>query len=218
MTQNTEKTSPLVTVRELDDLVTVREPARRKKRKLPKVISGVEAERLFQVVQSEKDGVRNVAMLAFMYYAGLRVSEVCNLALRDVSREGVIRLYDAKGGDGTAYFAVDIVLPLLDRWLQVRDAWAGNSNLIFVMRSGRPVSTRYLQRLLKKAKEDAGIIGICTPHVLRHSFATSLIEEGYTLPEVQQALRHANLQTTAIYLHVHDEALRRKLTRRGGEA
>lgn len=194
---------------------------KRKKRKLPKIISAAEADRLFWTVDDGTDtGHRNRLMLELMYRAGLRVSEVVAIRPRDIERDGLIHLYDAKGGDGTAYFDPDRILPLLDHWLPIRTRWLYalveyESAPLFIKPGGAPVSVRYLQRLVKRAKEGAGIGGKCTPHVLRHSFATELIEEGFSLPEVQAALRHANLATTAIYLHVRDETLRRKITRRG---
>lgn len=154
------------------------------------------------------------------------MSEAVKLAPRDVEAEGMIRLYDAKGGDGTSYFRPDTVVPVLERWLEIRQHWISAEGVwpgadtfpLLVNRDGRPVSVRYLQRLVKRTKEQLGITGKCTPHVLRHTFATELLGEGFTITEVQSALRHANLQTTAVYLHVRDEALLRKMQERGSRA
>lgn len=203
------------------------EPRKRKKKKLPKVISASEAERLLSAARADPlrdpgEGIRNALMIEFMYRAGLRVSEVCNLQIRDVERDGVIRLYDAKGGDGTAYFDPATVLPRLVEWEAVRVRWLAHRTdtlqRLFIKPNGDPVIPRYLQRLVKRLKGEVGIHGICTPHVFRHTFATELIGEGFNLPEVQVALRHANLQTTAVYLHVRDESLRAKVARRGKES
>lgn len=195
-------------------------PKKRKKKKLPKIVSAAEMARLMAAADDGTPvGTRNRALLETMYRAGLRVSEACGLTERDVERDGLIRLYEAKGGDGTAYFDPDRVLPHLDRWLAIRHAWVGDAPTLplFVRLNGDPVSVRYIQRLVKKLKADCGIQGICTPHVLRHTYATELLEEGFTIHEVQAALRHANLATTAVYLHVRDDALRRKMSRRGKE-
>lgn len=194
---------------------------RRRKRKLPKVITGSEAADLLAASEHDAkvtntEALRNRLILEFMYRAGLRVSEAVGLNVRDVERDGVIRLYDAKGGDGTAYFDADRLLPRVDAWLAVRESWARpGETRFFVKPNGDPVTVRYVQRLVKRLKEQLHIAGKCTPHVLRHTYATELIEEGFTLPEVSAALRHANLATTAVYLHVRDEALRRKMSRRG---
>ncbi len=166
---------------------------------------------------TEAERVRNELALLLMYRAGLRVSEVCAIFPRDIEDEGVIHLYDAKGGDGTAYFDPDTILPVLERWLAHRTLWTYRDPEapLLVMPGGRPMNTRYFQRLVKRLKAECGIRGIVTPHVFRHSFATELLEEGMSLIEVQAALRHANLQTTAVYLHVRDEGLRRKMAQRG---
>lgn len=200
------------------------EPERkRRKKKLPKVISAEEAERLLTSIEQDDRvpntvALRNRLMVELMYRAGLRVSEVVALKPRDVEADGVIHIYDAKGGDGTAYFPAEELAPQLEAWLAIRASWASFSasplHPLFIKPSGDPVGVRYLQRLVKRHKEALGIAGIVTPHVFRHTFATQLLEEGFSLTEVQSSLRHQNLATTAVYLHVRDEALRRKMTRR----
>ena len=142
-------------------------------------------------------------------------------ASRDVERDGTVRLYDAKGGDGTAYLDPARVLPWLDRWLEIRLVWIAARTTqtpaqlpLFVKRDLYRMSTRYVQRLVRRLREECGITGVCTPHVLRHTYATELLGEGFTISEVQASLRHVNLQTTAIYLHVRDDALRCKMSRR----
>jgi len=130
-----------------------------------------------------------------------------------------IRLYDAKGGDGTAYFTPDQVLPFLDRYLVHRDKWIEPETVhthypLIVNPDGSPVTTRYIQRLVERLKAKVGIQGIVTPHVFRHTFATELLEDGFSIIEVQKLLRHANLATTEVYLHVRDEGLRGKMARR----
>jgi integrase/recombinase XerD len=194
-------------------------PKKRRKRKLPKVVSRSEAQRLVDAARDgTAEGTRDAFALALMYRAGLRVSEVVKLTVRDFHVEdGVIDVRDAKGGDGTAYFAPDQLLPLYDRWMEVRAGWATATSPLVCKRDGSRLSTRYLQRLVKRLKEELGIDGVCTPHVLRHSFATELLEDGFTLSEVQAALRHAHLQTTAVYLHVRDKALQTKMSKRGRE-
>lgn len=200
------------------------QPRKRKKKKLPKIISLPEVDALLAATSGtgRPVDIRNRAILEVLYRAGLRVSEVCALKPRDVDRAaGIIHLYDAKGGDGTSYFDPDRVRPHLDAWLFVRDEWLGPyaapDARLFVRPDGKPVNIRYVQRLVKKLKEQVGIQGICTPHVLRHTYATELLGEGFTIHEVQVALRHANIATTATYLHVRDESLRLKMNRRGKE-
>jgi site-specific recombinase XerD len=199
------------------------EPRKRKKKHLPKVVSSLEAERMIQAAATdaectEPERVRNKLALTLMYRAGLRVSEVVSLAPRDIEADGIIRLYDAKGGDGTAYFDPESIMPLVAEWVGWRARFVPFARhdlpLLVMLPAARAMNTRYIQRLVKRLKEQLGIRGIVTPHVFRHTYATELLEEGFSLIEVQSALRHANLQTTAVYLHVRDESLRRKMTSR----
>jgi len=202
------------------------EPKKRRKRKLPKTVSRLEAELLLRAAGDHpRWGVRNRLMLEFMYRAGLRVSEVTNLFPRDVEKDGVVKLYDAKGGDGTAYFPPDDIVPLLEQWMiqrgellsevrysSLEDVMSGMP--LFINSDGSRITTRSIQRLVKRLKTKVGIRGIVTPHVFRHSMATEMIEEGFPVTEVQRQLRHADLATTSVYLHVRDESLRRKIANR----
>lgn len=195
-------------------------PKKRRKKKLPKVLSRREAAELLALADSgTTTAKRDLLILLLMYRAGLRVSEAVVVRPRDLERDGVIHLYDAKGGDGTAYFTPDTVLPTLDVYLPYRSLWLADhpnpaTMPLIVNPDGTPVSVRYVQRLVKRLKEKAGIPGIVTPHVFRHTFATELIEDGFPLHEVQRLLRHANIATTEVYLHVRDESLRGKMARR----
>lgn len=154
-------------------------------------------------------------MLELMYRAGMRVGEVVKLEPRDVDARGMIRIVDGKGGDGTAYFDPESVMPLLDEWKRERKRLGvGASSPLFCTLAGGPVSVRYVEQMVARMKKRAGITSICTPHVLRHTFATELLDEGFTIREVQDALRHADLSSTQVYTHVLDTNLRRKITRR----
>lgn len=193
-------------------------PKKRRKRKLPKTVTRTEALQLLEAAEAERHGVRNRLILELMYRAGLRVSEAVSLYPRDIERDGVVKLFDAKGGDGTSYFSQEMV-PLLDRWLEERRGYVypreWYEKPLFVKPNGDPLTSRYIQRLVKRLKERLGIRGIVTPHVFRHSMATEMIEEGFPITEVQRQLRHADIATTSVYLHVRDESLRQKIQRRG---
>jgi site-specific recombinase XerD len=199
-----------------DDAQSAPEKRKSRKKRLPKIISRDEARRLMAAVDDGSDvGCRNHLMLELMYRAGLRVAEVTKLQIRDVNPEGLVTVLDGKGGDGTAYFSPGKVNPAMERWLRIREGWVGESTpLLFVHQDGTKISTRYLQRLVKKLKDELGVTGKLTPHVLRHSFATEALEDGFSLVEVQSLMRHANLATTSVYLWVRDDALRKKMTNR----
>jgi site-specific recombinase XerD len=144
------------------------------------------------------------------------VGETTKLTIRDVQEEGLIRIYDGKGGDGTAYYDPARIGPLLDAWVAQRGTAPGP---LFLNGDGSPLSVRSIQRLVKRLKAQVGIAGICTPHSLRHTYATELLNEGFNIREVQRSLRHASIATTEIYTMVRDDALRDKMSQRteGGE-
>ncbi len=224
-------TDLMVTPESIDDYLVENPPPKRKskKRKLPKILASGEAAQLLDAVERQKggwQGHRDRLMVELMYRAGLRVSEVVSVRPRDVERDGLIHLYDAKGGDGTAYFDLEL-LPQIDRWLQIREHWIDSPEAVrfwagkgevtapfFVRPDGKPVTVRYVQRAVRAARESLGITGIVTPHVFRHTYATELIEEGLPIHEVQAAMRHANIGTTEVYLHVRDKSLQRKISQR----
>lgn len=150
-----------------------------------------------------------------MYRAGLRVGEVLRLEPRDVDLgRGTIRILDGKGGDGTAYFD-DSIRPHLEAWKRERRHHATSGSPLFCTLKGGPVSVRYVEQMIKRMAKRAGVDAAqVTPHVLRHTFATELLDEGLHIREVQEAVRHADLSTTMIYTHVLDSQLRRKIQRR----
>lgn len=191
--------------------------ATRRKRTLPKTITRDEARRLLDAPSLDyPTGLRNRCMLELMYRSGLRVGEVCALAPRDVDvAGGTIHVFDGKGGDGTAYFDVDTVRPLLERWIATRRGLRpGAGAPLFCTLNGDTVGTRYIQRMVKRMAARAGITSLVTPHVLRHTFATELLDEGFNIREVQTAVRHADVSTTMIYTHVLDTHLRDRIQRR----
>lgn len=192
-------------------------PKKSKKRKLPKVISKAEAARIFEACgAASPTQLRDYCMLLLMYRAGLRVGEVVALRPRDLDEwEGIVRIYDGKGGDGTAYIKdVGEIREFFTAYRKNREqlAWAKKDSPLFCTVNGDPVTVRYIQRLCVRLKQEAGIDGKFTPHVLRHSFATELLRDGFDLRQVQEAVRHANVATTEIYTHVHHEALHRGIT------
>lgn len=156
-------------------------------------------------------GLRNRCMLELMYRSGLRVGECCKLTIRDVDvTAGTVRVIDGKGGDGTAYFDSEGLKLLLERWKRERRRLP-KSELLFCTLQGGPVSVRYMQQMFQRILKRAGVKSRATPHSLRHTFATELLDEGFHIREVQEAVRHADLSTTELYTHVLDVNLQRKI-------
>lgn len=180
-------------------------------RRLPKVLTDEQTRRILAVPSRRyPTGRRNRALLAMMYLpACLRVSEVCDLKLRDVNlRDGTARIWRGKGGRDRTVYLDAATLAALREWLEVRPQ--GGETLFCTLQGGR-VSPRYVQQLVDRLAQKARIGQHVTPHVLRHSGASELLRRGFSLADVQRILGHSNIATTNIYLHVFDTDLAAKV-------
>lgn len=195
---------------------------RAKARRLPKTLSAEEAGRLMSMPNLAcPTGIRDRSVLELMHRCGLRVSEVCGVHLRDVDwRAGEIRLRPevAKGGREAVVYLDQQTLEGLKRWKEVRRSFgAGRPHLFVCVREeqrGEPLTRRGVYRMVRRRAVKAGIDRPVWPHMLRHSFATELLGEGFNIREVQKLMRHSDIRTTAIYLEVRDEQLRGKVRQR----
>jgi site-specific recombinase XerD len=165
-------------------------------------------------------GLRNRTMVALMAEVGLRVSEVVNLRLPDVSKaRDRLRILDAKGGDRNVFLS-DAGTARLSEWLIVRDRLASESMFVFpqlrtsVYRDptgktgakarGTRLSTSYVRSMTARLGRKAGVERRTNPHAFRHTAATAMVDANHPLSEIQATLGHRNLATTSIYLHVSD--------------
>ena len=184
---------------------------------LPKYLNREEVERLIAAPPDSKPkGLRDRAMLEMLYATGLRVTELCLLELAGVERQlGVLRVL----GKGNKHRIVPFgqsAAETLDRYLRdgrgklLRGA---ASPYVFVSALGRPLTRQAFWTLLKSYGRKAGITARLTPHVVRHSFATHLVEGGADLRSVQIMLGHADISTTQVYTHVARRRLREAVDR-----
>ncbi len=179
-------------------------------RKLPAVLSEAQVEALLAAPDTAKPlGVRDRAMLELLYATGLRVGELVGLELAQLRLDVGFLLAYGKGGK-------ERVVPVgeqAERWVrryltEVRGRLArGRHERVFVNHRGGPLGRQGTWRILKVYGAAAGIRRL-TPHVLRHSFATHLLEHGADLRAVQLMLGHADISTTQIYTHIHAQRLR----------
>jgi integrase/recombinase XerD len=174
---------------------------------LPLTLSQEEARRLITVAGAKSLKLR--LMLALGYGCGLRAGEVVRLQAGDIdSAQGIIRVVQSKGRKDRHVMLPEEVLDLLRQWWKERPARcdAGvppQERLVFPGRkSGRPLTTRQLNRLFHEACEAAGISKRVTLHSLRHSFATHLLDQGTDIRLIQAVLGHDKLDTTARYTRV----------------
>ncbi len=168
----------------------------RPEKRLPIVLSIKEVARFFKAIPSLR--YRTILMLA--YGAGLRVGEAVQVRLCDIDRQRkVLRVSQGKGKKDRHTVLSPALLEILDRY-----CWAARpkDQLFSMRRTGRPITASTVQRVCKQAQLDSGIDKTITPHTLRHSFATHLLEAGTDLRVIQVLLGHASPTTTAIYTHV----------------
>lgn len=189
-------------------------------RKLPKVLSADEIAALLAVPnRAAPTGLRNLAILTLMHRSGLRVSEACGIHLRDAHLdEGQVHLRTevAKGGKEAYAYLDDQAVELLRAWIAVRRSLKiGRKPHLFTTLAGGPVSRKYCWSMMRRYARRAGIDRDVNPHMLRHTYATELLREGFNVREVQQLLRHSDIRTTVIYTHIFEADLARKIQQRG---
>ncbi len=181
--------------------------------KLPDVLSVEEVKLLLSIPDTNTPaGSRDAAMIELLYAAGLRVSELINLKLQDVNMEaGFVRVF----GKGSKERVVPIGLfakeKIGDYLKTARPLILKNiaSRYLFVARAGKPMTRQGFWKLIKRYALKAGFNKKITPHSLRHSFASHLLEGGADLRAVQLMLGHVDISTTQIYTHVAREHLKK---------
>lgn len=178
------------------------------KRGLPKVISPADIERMLGAPDiSTRDGLRAAAILELFYSCGLRVSELAKLPLRDVSlEEGAIRVR----GKGSKVRLVPLggrAMTRIRAWVAVRAGGKVLDDTLFVGARGRCMTRAGVWQVVKRYARAANVAQNVTPHMLRHTFATHLLDNGADLRAVQEMLGHTDIATTQIYTHVSTDRL-----------
>jgi integrase/recombinase XerD len=177
-------------------------------RTLPHSLDYAEIERLLGAPRTKtKLGLRDRAILELMYASGLRVSEVSSLKLNDINFEASFLRVVGKGNK-------ERIVPIgkeAVEWLQhyLRDARGRSTRPeVFLSTRGAPLSPKTIWHTIKKYAQASGIDKNITPHTLRHSFASHLLENGGDLRVIQEMLGHANIATTQIYTHIDQRRLK----------
>jgi site-specific recombinase XerD len=183
-------------------------------KRLPQVLTPVQAADLLDAMGTDKPlEVRDRALFELIYSSGLRCQEVLDLRLRDIdlgSREVRVK---GKGRKVRVIPVGEVALDALGRYLRegrsrlVKDT--AQDDHVFLSRTGRPLSSSDVQRRLARYLARAGAPRGTSPHTLRHSFATHLLEGGADLRVIQEMLGHSSLRTTQVYTHVSAAHLRR---------
>ena len=179
----------------------------KKQQKLPDTLSLNEVEQLLQTPDTKQTlGLRDRAILEVMYATGLRVSELVNLKLNDLHLEmGLLQTLGKEDKERIVPLG-DIAIKWVQRYLSEARPYLTRKNpeeaYLFVNNHGTKLSRQGIWKNLKRIVQMAGIYKTVTPHTLRHSFATHLLENGADLRTVQELLGHADISTTQIYTHI----------------
>jgi len=183
-------------------------------RLLPETLTRAETERLLGAPPA--DALLDRALLELLYAAGLRISEALRLDLEDISLDGAFVRVIGKGDRERLVPVGEVALDALRAWLAgARSALVAAHHVapvrggpMFLGRSGRRLARQQAWAIVKRAAAAAGLSGRVSPHTLRHSFATHLLEGGADLRIVQELLGHASISTTQLYTHVTGERIR----------
>jgi integrase/recombinase XerD len=186
------------------------------RRKLPEYLSVEEIDRMLSCIdRSSSEGERNIAMLETMYSCGLRVSELINLRLSNVHKNDGFISVIGKGDKQRLIPIGKTALHLLDNYIHNHrihiEIKKNNEDMIFLSKRGKPITRQMVFYIMKDLGEKAGIIKNLSPHTLRHSFATHLVEGGADLRAVQEMLGHESITTTEIYTHLDQHFLRENI-------
>jgi integrase/recombinase XerD len=186
----------------------------RMSRLLPETLTQAEVVRLLDAPPA--DALLERAMLELLYAAGLRISEALNLDLEDLSLDGAFVRVIGKGDRERLVPVGEVALDALRAWLDgPRAALLAAHHVapvrggpVLLGRSGRRLARQQAWTIVKRTAAAAGLSGRVSPHTLRHSFATHLLEGGADLRIVQELLGHASISTTQLYTHVTGERIR----------
>ena len=184
----------------------------RKDKSLPRYVNDSDIDKMFTIPDTRKPiGQRNLVIIRMLYATGVRVSELVNIKIKDINiSERTIRILGKGSKERIVIFGINTSRELkkyLDdgrRKLDVR-----NSEYLFLNKDGNRLSDRYVRKIIDDIIVKASISMHVSPHMLRHTFATEMLNNGADLVSVKDLLGHESLNTTSIYTHVSDEMIRK---------
>lgn len=185
-------------------------------KKLPKTLTKEEVLKLLsQPNKNTYKGLRDRCIMQLMYRAGLRESEVINLAPKAIEwKEGILRVWKGKEAKDRKLYLRERTLYLDEHTLnllRLLDERRPKCGYFFSTPKLKKLNDREIREIVSRYAYKAGIEKHVNPNMLRHTFATELLQEGYSIREVQRLLGHTDLSTTMIYTHVYDSALANKM-------
>ena len=150
-----------------------------------------------------RNALRDAAVIELLFSTGIRISELCSLSPADVSlSEKTVLIYGKGAKERKIQIGTDAVIAILSEYLHAYSKEIQASNSFFVSQSGKPLSDQSIRRMLNKYTYMAAISQHITPHMFRHTFATSLLEADVDIRYIQEMLGHSSINITQIYTHV----------------
>lgn len=171
---------------------------------LPKVLDVDQVNALLEVEPKDSLEVRDLAMWELLYSSGLRVSELANISLLDVALSArTVHVQSGKGGKSRLLPLGGKAVSAIQAWLSVRtELVKADEMALFIGKTGSRLTTRNIQLRLERWRKRQGLQGRLYPHMLRHSFASHMLESSQDLRAVQELLGHSNISTTQVYTHL----------------
>ncbi len=172
-------------------------------RKLPKVLDADQTAQLVEIKEQDTLAIRDKAMLELIYSSGLRLAELISLNLNNIDFDDRIVTVTGKGNKTRSVPVGQHAIKAIKRWLKDRTTMVNESEqALFISSRGKRISPRSVQNRLKQWAIKQGLPNHVHPHMLRHSFASHLLESSSDLRAVQELLGHADISTTQVYTHL----------------
>lgn len=181
-------------------------------KKLPKVLNNIEVEDILAIPDSNTPlGQRDILILELIYSTGIRVSELVNIKIQDIDFNDKKIIITGKGNKERIVLFGNVLLNKLNKYLNDgrRQLTKKSNDYLILNNQGNKITSRGIELIIDKTLKKGGITYKISPHTLRHTFATHMLNNGADLRTVQELLGHESLSTTQIYTHVSNERLRK---------
>jgi len=183
----------------------------KKEKNLPKFVKDIDIDKMFMIPDTRNPlGQRNLLIIRMLYATGVRVSELVNICIKDINiKERTIRIL-GKGNKERIVVFGNNTKEILELYLNNGryKLSKGNNDYLFLNKDGNKISDRYVRKIIDDIIFKASITMHVSPHMLRHTFATDMLNNGADLVSVKDLLGHESLNTTSIYTHVSDDKIR----------
>ena len=184
----------------------------KKEKKLPKYLNYEEMEKLLNAIDtSELEGIRDKLIIELLYSTGIRVSELVNIKIQDIKiKENQINILGKGNKERIVLFGEKAKESIKIYLNAYKEYFEGNilNNYLLINKKGKQLSTNKIELIVKDVLRKSALKLNISPHTLRHTFATHMLDSGADLKSVQELLGHENLKTTAIYTHISNERLK----------